>query len=126
MADTDDSRLINWAAYGAWQMYNTPRGFLVRVQDTAVTTSVVKRAHDRNIHLEVFGTGKNKVVGYVLRVDGTPLSLLSSYSLGLFYSDHTDTAPRRIESVLYHDQNVRLLGFGPEATRDYLWVLRKR
>lgn len=91
-----------------------------------MSCSVVKSARDQNVTFEIHGTSGNRVIGYVLRITGEPLVMPLGHSLGCFYSDARDTSPRRIETVLYHDQNTRLLAFGPEPRRDYLWVLRKR
>ncbi len=118
--------MIDWSRYQSWAIAKQDRGFIAKVQDTVVQSYVVKSTRDSNVTFDVLGTPNNKTVGYALMTRGRPIALLLTHSLGLFYSDAVDTSPRRIEAVLYHDSNTRLLAFGPEATRDYLWVLRKR
>ena len=127
MADPDDGDcVIDWTRYGCWEIVADGNRFIAKVQDTAVQSYVVKGINDANLTFEVYGTPNNKVVGYALLIHRRPRVLPLGHSLGVFYSDPTDTSPRRIDTVLYHDANTRLLAFGVESMRDYLWVLRRR
>jgi hypothetical protein len=118
--------MMDWGAWPSWTFVDLGGEVVAKVQDTAVATTVHRAVRDANVELSVYGTARNKIVGYRLRIQGTPRILPLPQTMGIFYSTAADTSPRRIETVLHHDPNVRLICFRRKNERDYLWVLRKR
>jgi hypothetical protein len=107
--------------------------FTLKVAETAVDTYIGRAERDRNVTFHVHSTANSRLIGYTLTArpasrDRPDLTIGAHY-LGCFYSRLYDLRDRegRDVSVLYHDQNVRLLVFGTKpSARDYLLVLRNR
>jgi len=122
--------IIPWPALPLWQFYEVGGVYVVKVELTAVETSVAKVHRDQAVRLEVHSTGNNKLIGYTLKgkkARNRPLRLIQPSYIGLFYSGvkGLEKANRKPVGVLYHDQNIRLLGFGRHP-RDYMLVLRRQ
>lgn len=124
---------IDWSPLPLWSVCEQPDRYVVKVADTSVDTYVTETKRDRNVTFCVHATANSRLIGYTLSArpaSGERPDVAYGYHyLGCFYSRLRDLQARddRVVEVLYHDQHVRLLGFGCKmAARDYLLVLRNR
>lgn len=124
---------IDWSPLPVWAVHEEPDRYVVKVAETSVDTYVADVKRDRNVTFGVHATANSRVVGYTLAARPAsgerPDVAFGEHYLGCFYSRLRDLQSRedRGVNVLYHDQNVRLLGFGSKmSARDYLLVLRNR
>lgn len=117
-----------------WSVQERDGHHILKVAETAVETFVLQTERDRNVTFTVHATPQNnRLIGYTTVVRPAsnlrPNIVVGSNYMGVFYSRLQDLRSRegRGLQVLYHDQYVRLLGFGDRlASRDYLLVLRSR
>lgn len=124
---------IDWAPLPVWLVCELPAFYAVKVAETSVDTYVARVERDRNVTFVVHATANSRLIGYTLAArpgsGERPDVAFGEHYLGCFYSRLRDLQSRESRSVdvLYHDQNVRLLGFGSKpSARDYLLVLRNR
>jgi hypothetical protein len=87
---------------------------------------------DGNVSFATYTTEQGRLIGYGITARhevGAPDVVIGEHYLGICYSPMDDAGKRRDRTleVLYYDQSVRLIAFGPAScTRDYLLVLRHR
>lgn len=124
---------VEWGRLPLWSVVQADGPYALKVAETAVDTYVLQTERDRNVTFGLHGTSNNRTIGYTLVArpasESRPDVVVGDHYLGIFYSRLPDLQKREARGmqVLYHDQNVRLLGFGDKlAARDYLLVLRNR
>jgi len=123
--------IIPWPALPLWQFYEVEGVYVVKVELTAVETSVTKVHRDQNVRIEIHSTGNNRLIGYTLKAKSSgkkPFRLIQPSYIALFYSgiQNVEKKPKRTPiTAPYFDQNIRLLCFGRHP-RDYMLVLRRQ
>ena len=124
---------IEWSPLPVWTVCELADCYVVKVAETSVDTYVATVKRDRNVTFGVHATANSRLIGYTLSARPAsgerPDAAYGEHYLGCFYSRLRDLQVRdsRSVDVIYHDPNVRLLGFGSKpSARDYLLVLRNR
>lgn len=124
---------VEWSRFPSWCVAELEGRYLLKVAETAIDTYAVQTERDRNVTFGVHATSNKRVIGYTLVArpasNSRPDVVVGDHYLGVFYSRLADLRNREVRGmqVVYHDQHVRLLGFGAKpSARDYLLVLRNR
>lgn len=125
---------VRWSTLRLWSIVPVASGYAVKVAETAVDTYVVPVAIDSRLAFATHTTENQRIIGYTVEPSSEPTSadvLVGRYYMVVLYSTLPYLQNALVDSahslrVLYHDPNVRLLGFGDVGDRDYFLVLRNR
>jgi len=112
---------MRWNTLPLWNIIQLQNTYVLKVDETIEDTLVTDSPGDSSVSLEVHHTTNGKLVGYQLSYQDNPRLIIKRWYLGMFY--RIDPKDDQTITILYHDQQTRLLSFGKDA-KDYLWVAR--
>jgi hypothetical protein len=121
-----------WKGLQNWKVIQQPDETIkLKVADTVISTQGTSVYSDKLVDLVAYYTTNNKLVGYIF--NSTKVGDLPRFYTTEFYGvvsyvpiDKISKGRRRRLSVLYNDDNVRLLLFGFGQLKTYTFAIRTR